>query len=61
MANNQNQLCKAHSGFKNQIESLEEDVRSLWKRWDKMTMMLYAVLGGVILNLLILIGQHFVK
>ena len=57
----ENQICKAHSGFKIQINALEDDVKSLWTRWDRITTVLYVALGGIILNLLILVGQHFIK
>ncbi len=60
-ASDNNKVCKAHSGFKIQIKALEEDVKSLWNRWDRITTVLYLALGGIIINILILVGGHFIQ
>ena len=48
----ENNLCKQHSGFKAQIEDLEDKVTELWKKWDGMQKMILAVFITLSLNLL---------
>lgn len=56
-----NNKCKAHSGLVVQIKKVEEDVQNLWHKWDKGITILFVILGGVIVNLAVLIVQQFVK
>ncbi len=56
----ENSICKAHSGMEKQITKLEDEVRSLWKKWDKAVMIQFTILGGVILNLFVLFMAHFI-
>ena len=55
MKGENNQICKAHSGFNARIEQCEDDVSALWKKWDRMQVMIVATLVGVIANLLVVI------
>lgn len=48
-----NNICKAHSGLKARIEQCEDDVKNLWAKIDKFTMMLFLVFGGLLANLLV--------
>ena len=48
-----NNLCKAHSGFVSDIETLEGNVSRLWEKWDGMQKM---VIGTLISTALSLIG-----
>lgn len=50
-----NHHSKQHGEFKKAIQVLEDNVSRLWKRWDRMQIMLIATLVGVIANLGILI------
>ena len=60
-ASNNNKVCKAHSGLVAQVEKVEDEVRGLWKKWDKAVMIQFAILGGVMLNLFIVLVQHLTK
>jgi len=51
----ENFICKEHSGFKARIEECEDNVSRLWRKWDRMQIMVIATLAGVIANLAILI------
>ncbi len=55
-----NNKCKAHSGLVTQIEKVEEEVKVLWKKWDKGIMLLFVILGGVIVNLFVLLAQQLI-
>ena len=48
-----NNICREHSGFKARIAECEDNVRSLFKKIDRFTMMLFLVLGGLLANLLV--------
>jgi len=50
-----NQICKAHSGLEKGIETLEGSVVELWKKWNGMQKILFAIFGAIILNLVIAI------
>ena len=56
-----NQICKAHSGLEKGIETLEGSVVELWKKWNGMQRILFAILGAIILNLVIAIVNLTVK
>jgi len=48
-----NSVCKHHSGFKARIENTEANVKTLWKKWDRLTIVMLLTLGGVVANLII--------
>jgi hypothetical protein len=50
-----NQICKAHSGLEKGIKTLEGSVAELWKKWNGMQRILFAIFGAIILNLVIAI------
>jgi hypothetical protein len=50
-----NGTCKLHSGFDERIKDLESNKTELWKKWDRMNALLIATLGGVIVNLLLML------
>lgn len=51
----ENFICKEHSGFKARIKECEDNVSRLWQKWDRMLIMVIAILIGIITNLGILI------
>ncbi len=61
MPETNNQLCKAHSGFKARIETMEGQMQELWKKWNGMQKMLFMIFGAVILNLVMLIFNLVTK
>lgn len=46
-----NQICKKHSGHEAKIAELEKNVKSLWDKWDSMQRWAFCSLGALILNL----------
>jgi hypothetical protein len=50
-----NTVCKAHSGLIARIESCEENVKALRKKWDNNQKLMLVILGGIIANLVILL------
>lgn len=45
------EVCKAHSGFKSKIETLEDNVSRLWEKWDSVQKLLIGTTVAIVLNL----------
>ena len=43
-----NETCHIHDGFRVRLETLEKNMESLWKKWDKITWLLIANLMSAI-------------
>ena len=50
------ELCLKHSGMCAKIKNLEEDVKSLWLKWDNVQKLL---IGTLVSTMLSLIGVIF--
>jgi len=50
-----NNLCKQHSGFKARIESLEDKVTELWKKYDAIQKTMFGAALALIINLIVVI------
>lgn len=46
-----NDTCKAHSGFKSDITTLQRNVKELWDKWNWMQRMIVAAFAALALNL----------
>ncbi len=57
----QNNRCKAHSGFEAKIEILEDNVKRLWTKWDKMQSIVIGIFVTMSLNLITAIVILFFK
>ena len=51
MTENNNNLCKAHSGFDARLKTTEDNVSQLWKKWDSMQKLLIGSLVAGMFNL----------
>jgi len=58
--NNQN-ICKAHSGFDARLENMEDNVSKLWTKWDKMQSIVIGIFVTMSLNLIAAIVILFFK
>jgi len=52
MNETQNTVCKAHSGFKSEIDNMKNDIRKLWEKWDTMQKTIIAIFVTLSLNLI---------
>ncbi len=59
-ANNQN-ICKAHSGFDARIKNMEDNVKRLWTKWDKMQTIVIGIFVTMSLNLITAVVILFFK
>lgn len=57
-----NNLCKKHDGFiqrfiagEARITKTEDNVRALWKRLDKIVLIGFLILGGMVANLIVML------
>lgn len=57
-----NQLCKKHDGFiqrfiagEARITKVEDSMKTLWKRLDKIVLIGFLILGGMIANLIVML------
>lgn len=57
----QNNRCKAHSGLEAKIEILEDNVKRLWTKWDKMQNIVIGIFVTMSLNLIAAIIILFFK
>lgn len=48
-------FCKQHSGFEARIEDVEDDVSTLWKKWDGMQKMVMGIFITLSLNLICIV------
>jgi hypothetical protein len=48
----QDNVCKAHSGICQQVETLGENVKALWRKWDWLMAAIVANLAGIVILLL---------
>ncbi len=48
-------VCQEHSGFKAEIGHLRTDVKELKSKWGAFQKWLFIMLGGVLLNLLLMV------
>lgn len=58
--NNQN-ICKAHSGFDARLKSMEDNVRKIWEKWDKINAVVIGIFVTMSLNLIAAIVILFFK
>ena len=49
--NDNNTLCKAHSGLNARLDTAEDNVSRLWKKWDSMQKLLIGSLLAGMFNL----------
>ena len=57
-------LCNEHSGFNVKLNTLENNVRQLWKRWDwlqKIVLGIFITLSLNLLGILALLAKSYVK
>jgi len=59
-SNNQN-ICKAHSGLEARIKNMEDNVKKLWAKWDKMQTIVIGIFVTMSLNLIAAIVILFFK
>ena len=53
MDNIEKEMCQAYrEGFQRQMKTMEKDICSLWKRWDKVIGLLIANLSGLIIAII---------
>ncbi len=59
-----NKLCNKHDGFRerftaieDRVTKMEKSMKDLWKRLDKITMMAFLILGGLVVNLIVLLWK----
>jgi hypothetical protein len=54
-------VCTHHSGFRTDITYLNKSVEKLQKKWDSMQKLIFVILGGVIMNLILIIINTAMK
>lgn len=51
MTENNNNICKAHSGLCVKLDDIDENMKDLWHKYDSIQKMMLAGLVGIIANL----------
>ena len=50
-----NNICKEHLAYRSRLETLEDAVKALWKKWDRIQLTAYGILVALISNLIAVI------